>query len=111
MGGTIDNDKSDNTKAYRYPSIDKPWMKYYTEEAIQSTPFQGSIYEHVLIKNQNYLKNIALQCFGGKITYKKLFQNMEIAVAALSKSGVHKGQRNFADEFLSRTGIFASDIK
>lgn len=74
-----------------YPSIDKPWLKYYTEEAIKSMPFQGSVYEHVFVKNQDYLENIALQYFGKKITYKELFQKTEIAAAALSEAGVHKG--------------------
>lgn len=40
-----------------YPSVDKPWLKYYSEEAIRSEPFIGSIYEHIKWKNINYLGN------------------------------------------------------
>ena len=32
-------------------SIDKPWLKYYSVAAINSEPFNGSIYEHIKKKN------------------------------------------------------------
>lgn len=35
-----------------YPSIDKPWLRYYSEEAMNVEPFIGSIYEHIRGKGQ-----------------------------------------------------------
>ncbi|CUP39453.1 Uncharacterised protein [Catenibacterium mitsuokai] len=47
-----------------FPSIDKPWLKYYNKEAIHTKPFSGSIYRHILQNNQEYQDNCALQYFG-----------------------------------------------
>ena len=44
-----------------FPSIDKPWLKYYNKEAIHTKPFSGSIYRHILQNNQEYQDNCALQ--------------------------------------------------
>ena len=30
-----------------YPSIDKPWLKYYTKEALAGTYVDSSIYLHI----------------------------------------------------------------
>lgn len=38
-----------------YPSIDKPWLKYYTEEAINAPLPECTVYEHVLKNNGNHL--------------------------------------------------------
>ena len=40
-----------------YPSIDKPWLRYYSEEVMNVEPFNGSIYEHIKKKNINCLGN------------------------------------------------------
>lgn len=74
-----------------YPSIDKPWLKYYTDDAITSKPFDGSIYEHIKKKNENYASNYALQYFGKKFTYKELFENTDLVADSLVSEGVKKG--------------------
>jgi len=74
-----------------YPSVDKPWLKYYSEEAISSEPFNGSIYEHIKWKNINYLGNYALQYFGKKITYNEMFDRADLVAQALIKEGVRRG--------------------
>lgn len=35
-----------------YPSIDKPWLKYYSEEAIYSKVPECTMYEYVLNNNK-----------------------------------------------------------
>lgn len=50
-----------------------------------------SMYQYVYVNNKDYLKNIALQYFGAKITYRELFENIDKAVSAFSKMGVTKG--------------------
>ena len=37
-----------------YPSVDKPWLKYY-EKGLDKEPFKGNLYEHVYCKNKEYL--------------------------------------------------------
>lgn len=74
-----------------YPSIDKPWLKYYKEETI-NVPFPDcSMYEYLYESNKNYLSNIALNYFGRKITYKEMFENIDKVAVALQANGVKKG--------------------
>ena len=74
-----------------YPSIDKPWLKYYSEEAINAPMPSSNIYEYIMEKNKNHLDDIALIYFGNKITYGKLFENIERATSAFIKLGIKEG--------------------
>lgn len=74
-----------------YPSIDKPWLKYYTEKAISSQPYSGSLYSHIYQNNKEFLNNIALQYFGKKISYKEMFECVERVASALISKGVKEG--------------------
>lgn len=74
-----------------YPSIDKPWLKYYSDEAINSKVEECSIYQYIYSKNKDYLNGIAIRYFGRKITYKTLFENIESCAKGLSALGVQKG--------------------
>ncbi len=74
-----------------YPSIDKPWLKYYTEEAINAELPKCTIYEYLYEQNKNHLEDIALNYFGNKISYDKLFDNIEKAAKAFSALGVKEG--------------------
>ena len=49
-----------------YPSIDKPWLKYYSEEAAQyvSEKTGLSAYQYILKINKNNPDYIALEYFG-----------------------------------------------
>ena len=53
-----------------YPSIDKPWLKYYSEEAINAPLPECTIYEYLWENNKNYLNNVALNYFDRKISFK-----------------------------------------
>ena len=74
-----------------YPSIDKPWLKYYSEEAINAPIPQCTVYENIFNRNKDHLNDIALIYFGHKITYRSLFDNVEIIKRAFEKSGLKKG--------------------
>ncbi|MBE6816020.1 MAG: acyl--CoA ligase [Ruminococcaceae bacterium] len=71
-----------------YPSIDKPWLKYYSEEAINAVTPKCSIYENIYNSNKNNLSDVALMFFGKKITYKTLFEEIEKAAKAFVSCGV-----------------------
>ena len=60
-----------------YPSIDKPRLKYYTDEAINTPLPECTIYEYLWQNNRHHLSDIALNYFGEKITYKKLFERID----------------------------------
>lgn len=74
-----------------YPSIDKPWLKYYSEEAINAVPPKCSIYENIYEANQEYLRETALLYYGKKITYKKLFSEVNKTAKAFVSYGVKCG--------------------
>lgn len=74
-----------------YPSIDKPWLKYYTEEAINAKMPECTVYEYLWENNKDHLDDIALHYFDQKITYAELFMNIEKAARAYSAAGVRQG--------------------
>lgn len=74
-----------------YPSIDKPWLKYYTEEAINATLPECTIYEYLWDNNKDHLNDVALIYFGRKITYKTIFENIEKTASAFTSLGISKG--------------------
>lgn len=74
-----------------YPSIDKPWLKYYDEKDIsQKFPIQ-TMYQHIYARNKDNLDAVALNYFGVKITYRELFKQIDIVAKAFIKMGVTKG--------------------
>ncbi len=74
-----------------YPSIDRPWLKYYSEEAINTPLPDGTLYQYLYENNKNNLEKIALNYFGKRITYKSLFNNIDKVAKSFIKLGVKKG--------------------
>lgn len=74
-----------------YPSIDKPWLKYYSEEAINTPLPECTVYEYLWENNKDHLDDVALIYFGRKITYSELFENIDKTAAAFSAIGVKSG--------------------
>ena len=74
-----------------YPSIDKPWLKYYSEDAIGTPIPECTIYENIYNHNKDYPNDVALLYFGKKITYKQLFCEVEKAEKAFLAYGVKRG--------------------
>lgn len=75
-----------------YPSKDKPWLKYYSEEAIHAPLPECSVYEYLWEHNKNHLDDVALNYFDRRITYGKLFENIEKAAGAFVALGVKPGE-------------------
>lgn len=74
-----------------YPSIDKPWLKYYTEEVINKDLPKETIYEYVKNKNSKEMNRIAIEYFGNQLTYKELFEKIDECAKSLVALGVKKG--------------------
>ena len=60
-----------------FPSIDKPWLKYYSKEAIQAELPECTILQYIKHKNLKNMDGIALNYFGNKITYRNFFEHIE----------------------------------
>lgn len=71
-----------------YPSVDKPWLKYYSEEIKEFHIEECTLFENLYKNNKNYPSDIAINYMGRKITYRELFENIDKTEAAFLKAGV-----------------------
>ncbi len=74
-----------------YSSIDKPWLKYYSEEAINAQLPECTMYEYIFNSNQDNLKRTALIYYGTKISYEQMFKQIPHIAGALENIGVKEG--------------------
>ena len=82
---------TDEKKLTGYPSIDKPWLKYYSEEAINAPLPEMTMFQYIWENNKEYLENTALRFFGKKYTYRGLFDRIITAAKAFYSMGVRTG--------------------
>ncbi len=82
---------SNETAAKRLPSVEKPWMQFFSEEAQNAVVPKETLYEALLRRNHGYESNIALNYFDNKITYGKLFDHVNNAAAAFASLGIKTG--------------------
>lgn len=80
-----------NKKLTGYPSIDKPWLKYYTDDAINTEMPGCTAYEYLWESNRDCLSNIALNYVGNRISFSKVFDNIEKTALAFQNVGVKAG--------------------
>ena len=75
-----------------YPSVDKPWLKYYSEDIIRAPLPSCTIYEYLIENNRAYPKDYAIHYLGRRITYGELFQKIDATAAAFVALGVTPGE-------------------
>lgn len=74
-----------------YPSIDKPWLKYYSEKAINTPLPECTMYEYVFNLNQDNLDGPAINYYGKNISYKKFFKDIDYVAGSLENIGIKEG--------------------
>ena len=74
-----------------YPSIDKPWLKYYSQKAINMQLPECTMYELIFNNNQDNLNRIAIDYYGRRISYRQLFQEISCLAGTLEKNGIKEG--------------------
>ncbi len=74
-----------------YPSVDRPWLHYYTREAVKDPLPNLSLFEYLYVNNRDNLDSYALNYMGKKITYKELFKRIDEASRAFRVIGVKPG--------------------
>ena len=74
-----------------FPSIDRPWLKYYSEEALNAPLPEGSMYDYMTACNAGRMDETALNYFGRKITHRQLQTEIDRCARALIASGVKAG--------------------
>ena len=74
-----------------YASIDKPWLKYYNSEDLLRICSKKTMFENLYESNKDNLDLVALNYFGNKITFRSLFDNIEIACLKYNSLGFKAG--------------------
>ncbi len=73
------------------PSIEKPWLKFFTEEAREASMPENTIYRQLRECSEGGLDDTALNYFGKKISYGKLLDEADRAAGAFKAAGIKKG--------------------
>ena len=73
------------------PSIEKPWLRFFTEEAREASMPENTIYRHLRECSEGGLNDTALNYFGKKISYGKLLDEADRAAGAFKAAGIKKG--------------------
>lgn len=74
-----------------YPSIDRPWLKYYSEEALHAPLPEGSIYDYMAQGKRQRPDRIALDYFGRKISYGRFLDDIDRIANAFYAIGIREG--------------------
>lgn len=74
-----------------YPSIDKPWLKFYDKALNESDIPECSAYHLLYQNNKDYMDDVALIYFNRKIKFKELFENIRKTAMSLTALGIGKG--------------------
>lgn len=74
-----------------YPSIDKPWLKCYSQEAIDAEIPSGTMLDVVKENCRDRLREPALRYFNAKKTYGGLLKEIEHVARSFAAMGVRKG--------------------
>ena len=74
-----------------FPSVDKPWLKYYSDEAIHAEMPDCSLYQYLYESNKDHYNDTALRYFDRKISFGALFEHIEEAAKAFTAIGLKKG--------------------
>ena len=75
----------------RTPSQEKPWLKYYSKEALEHTVPQLTAYGFMKEINQKNQDNTAINYYGSAISYRELFARVDETANAFAAYGVKKG--------------------
>lgn len=75
-----------------YPSVDKPWLKYYDQKYINAPLPECSLYDLLRTRSKDNLQDYALNYFGKKMTFRTFFERIDEAAKAFLALGVKEGE-------------------
>ena len=84
---------TENKPLTGYPSIDKPWLKYYRTCLNENDIPDVSIYDYFLDQSAAFHKEPAMTYYGREISYDALRSNILSAAKCLASLGVAEGDR------------------
>ncbi len=74
-----------------FPSVDKPWRKYYTKEQLEKPLTHCSVFDYIEKYNKSFPADTALNYFDRKISYKELFERIESVSKSFKAIGIKEG--------------------
>lgn len=80
-----------NEKLAVYPSVQKPWLKYYSLKDIKEDLPEESIYDYLWKNCKDNPEHIMLSYMGSKISTKSFFQHVSVLINAFKNQGLQKG--------------------
>ena len=90
MNGSYVVDKDKNITGYA--SIDKPWQKYYSKDAITASIPELTAYQYMVSQNKDNLSTKAIMYYGKKISYKNYIDMIDETARRLYNLGVTEGE-------------------
>ena len=88
-----ENTEMEGKKLTGYPSIDKPWLKYYDPAFLKKPIPAMNIYTYLKTMTKDYGALTALSYYGKEISYEELFLHIDEAAKVLISIGVKPGDR------------------
>lgn len=82
---------AEEKKLTGFPSIDKPWLKFYAEEKRSFRIPDCSVFDYMLKNNEDNLDATALAYFGAETSYRELIEKINRCVKSFITLGVKKG--------------------
>lgn len=74
------------------PNIDRPWLKYYSNEELMAKSVNKTAYRYLYDENKKYSNATAIIFANREIKYFELFSQIERVAKALKSMGVKKGE-------------------
>ena len=74
------------------PNIDRPWLKYYSNEELMAAAINKTAYRYLYDENKKYSNATAIIFVNREIKYFELFSQIERVAKALKSMGVKKGE-------------------
>ena len=75
-----------------YATIDKPWQKYYSKEAITASIPELTAYQYMVSQNQDNLKTKAINYYGKKVNFKDFIEKIDETARRLYNLGIIEGE-------------------
>lgn len=72
-------------------SLNKRWLKYYSDEQINSEMPEDTMYNYLIKNTKGFDKQIAIKYFNTSISYSTFFKKIDQAAKAFLEMGVKKG--------------------
>ena len=91
-GGEIAmTDRQEKRELTGYPSLDKPWLKYYDLKPEDLQYQEKTLFEFAWENNKDHLDEIVLKYFDKKINYRTFFDKVKKAAKAFRSLGIKAG--------------------